>query len=160
MTKPVWRELAAAVPIEARPTTLWTMVLECVPPKRRLRLSVLPALSKAVPQWHLSHTETISPDGLPHRPVPQGKSLLLASAPRGALIAKIGGSSADVPDASVTAGTNPWPHAKVFAVGVYCVVTLASTDAGGPLFLTMNDTLEGFKDHLGSLKVKIEESDL
>ncbi len=46
---------------------------------------------------------------------------------------------------------------KVFTVGTYCVVTLASSDSGA-LFLTMNDAPENFKDHSGELHVLIEEA--
>jgi len=71
---------------------------------------------------------------------------LCATAPTGALIGKIGGSTADKPDA-----------ASVFAVGQYCIRTL-KTEESGALFLTMNDVPGNFAQHDGVLKVRIEEA--
>jgi len=72
----------------------------------------------------------------------------------GALIGKIGGSSADVPDNSQQA--SPYGSRRAFAVGSHCVISLGATK-GGPLFVTMNDTPEGFANHSGALVVLVEE---
>jgi hypothetical protein len=79
---------------------------------------------------------------------------LSTAAAYGALIGKIGGSSADLPDSSSAA--SPYGNKRVFAVGTYCVVSIGGTD-GGPLFLTMNDSPEGFAYHSGALCVLIEQ---
>jgi hypothetical protein len=41
-------------------------------------------------------------------------------------------------------------------VGSHCVISLGATK-GGPLFVTMNDTPEGFANHSGALVVLVEE---
>jgi hypothetical protein len=80
--------------------------------------------------------------------------LLPVSALRGALIAKIGGSTADVPDPSNP--TTPYGSKRVFAVGLFCVVSLAAADAG-PLFVAMNDSVGSKSGHAGTLQVAVEE---
>jgi hypothetical protein len=71
------------------------------------------------------------------------------------LIGKLGGSSADQPDASQT--TAPYGTKKVFAVGSYSVIALTKDDAG-PLYLTRNETLDAFSEDLGTLHILIEEA--
>lgn len=85
---------------------------------------------------------------------PQKSGFLSNGAMYGALIAKLGGSSADVPDSS--SATVPYRNKRVFAVGSYCVVLIGSTESG-PLFLKMNDSPDGFAHHSGALYVLIEE---
>jgi hypothetical protein len=72
----------------------------------------------------------------------------------GALVGKIGGSSADLPDSSSPGAA--YGNKRVFPVGSHCVVLLGSAE-GGPLFLTMNDSPEGFAHHSGVLHVRVEE---
>jgi len=81
---------------------------------------------------------------------------ILPAAPIGALIGKVGGSTADFPPPAAAGGqpgTLP-TSIKLFAVGVYAVIDVKDTESG-PLFLTMNDTLAGFPNHAGTMKVKI-----
>jgi hypothetical protein len=79
---------------------------------------------------------------------------LLPVAPIGALIGKLGGSTADLPVAiGSTAPTMP-PGVRLFAVGTFAVIEVAKTDSG-PLFLTMNDTLAGFAGHRGTMKIRV-----
>ena len=81
---------------------------------------------------------------------------ILPAAPIGALIAKVGGSSADFPPPAGAGGQPGTLLAgiKLFAVGAYAVVEIKDTESG-PLFLAMNDTLAGFPHHAGTMKVKI-----
>lgn len=65
----------------------------------------------------------------------------------GALIGKIGGSSADIPDGSQP--TARYGSNRVFAIGRHWVISLSAT-GGGELFLTMNDNPEGFANHSGA----------
>ena len=70
-------------------------------------------------------------------------------------LAKIGGSTADVPD-STAGSSGPYPGKKVFAVGSDCIVALPAAADGGPLFFTMNDKPSDFEQHTGELFVTIE----
>ncbi len=81
---------------------------------------------------------------------------LLPSAPVGALIGKLGGGTADFPPPPI-APTQPAAlptGIKLFAVGAYAVIDVKDADSG-PLFLTMNDTLAGFANHRGKMKIKV-----
>ena len=89
----------------------------------------------------------------------QPQQLLVSTAPRGAMVGKIGGSTVDQPDASSAGAAGPYAGRKVLVSGNYAAVGLASTDCG-PLFLTMNDSPSGFCDHSEELWVLIEEAPL
>ena len=76
--------------------------------------------------------------------------LLLPDARLGALIAKVGGSTADAaPDKNVV---------TVFAAGRYCVFKAPEEGKTGPLYLTVNDSPTGAAQVTGSLDVVISES--
>jgi hypothetical protein len=67
------------------------------------------------------------------------RALCLApTAAVGALIGKIGGSSAGISDG------------VVFVVGKSCVVRV---DDGGPLYLTINDTFDGMSNNVGEMRI-------
>jgi hypothetical protein len=83
------------------------------------------------------------PDGDIHSP-PSSDSLL-PDALLGALIGKIGGSSAAI------------KNATAFVVGSHCVLEISDTTKG-PLFLTINDTCSGMQDNSGSIHVSIWEA--
>ncbi len=63
----------------------------------------------------------------------------------GALIGKLGGSSASV------------KNSNAFVVGSYCVLEVAETSKG-PLYLTINDLPAGMGDNSGKLLVSIWEA--
>jgi len=67
------------------------------------------------------------------------KKCIHEKSPVGALIGKIGGSAAD-------------KDVTVFTVGEFCVHKIEDQTAG-PLFLTINDTWNGFEDNAGELTV-------
>jgi hypothetical protein len=143
------------VKVEAKPVGIWNVALEYVPGSRLLRLTVVAddGTGNQVPTiWSPITGKDSGSDGITSTPAKSG--LLLNSALYGALIAKLGGSSGDVPDS--TSALGPYGSKKVFCVGSFCVVSLSNTEAG-PLFLTMNDSPDGFDQHNGSLFVKIEE---
>jgi len=98
---------------------------------------------KATGEWKYAEDRKCGPDGDTTLGFPQ--EVLLANVPRGALIAKVGGSTADKPDAT---------KQLVFAVGSECVVSLSSANRG-PLFMIMNDDISQFEGHDGSLKVEV-----
>jgi hypothetical protein len=165
MAKPAWRDVTTC-PVSAGPNALWTLAVDHVDSGRLLKLTVpeVPAVAKpgapppaegaTVPQmWQPSKGESVNADGFPV--VKTRPGLLLASAPRGALIGKIGGGTADVPQPAGTEDLNA-SQPKLFAVGSHCVIEVGTK--GGPLYLAMNDDLENFTQHEGTLNVKIEES--
>ena len=79
---------------------------------------------------------------------------ILPAAPIGALIGKVGGGMADFPAPAAITGMAPGILAgvKLFAVGSFAVINLVAADSG-PLFFAMNDTLAGFQQHSGKVKV-------
>jgi len=152
--EPSWKPLKA-VKVEAKPVGYWSLVIEYVPGSRLLRFALLTRDAQGQPlstSWNPEAKVKCGADGTTVTPAKSG--LLTGGAPYGALIGKIGGSSADIPDASQP--TSPYGSKRVFAVGSQCVISLGATD-GGPLFLTMNDNPEGFPNHSGALHVQIEE---
>lgn len=182
MAKPAWRELKV-VDVDSARLSVWTLAVDYVDPGRLLKMTVAevsapkqespvanetPLVKKGEPEtktetpppkqpttqqtWSLSPTEQVNANGLPV--MASRTSLLLSTAPRGALIGKIGGSTADVPAA--TDAADPESHQRLFAVGAFCVVEVGAK--GGPLFLTMNDDLGNFNRHHGILHVTVEES--
>jgi hypothetical protein len=154
MLTPTWQHVTLAK-VDAKPPGIWNVIREYVPGARLLRLQVVSVDDKkqAVPTtWSPTPGKDITADGITITPARTG--LLLNSALYGALIAKVGGSSAEVPDSMSAAG--PYGGKKVVAVGSFCVVSIASTE-GGPLFLTMNDSPDSFDSHSGPLWVQIDE---
>ena len=150
MTNPSWRKIDL-VKVPAKPDGLWTMVVEHITGPRLLRLKVSDKdkADALVPmKWNRTSTEQCGADGQ----MKTCTNALLPLAPCGSLIAKIGGSTADMPEAQ-----GVYSGRKVFTVGTYCVVLLANTDTGG-LFLTMNDAPESFNQHALDLYVLIEEA--
>ena len=75
------------------------------------------------------------------------RTVLLPAAPAGALIAKIGGSSADT-----TVDKIP-----LFAVGRHCVFTVEAGKAG-TLYLGVNDAVGSMARLTGSLTVRLWEA--
>lgn len=128
--------------VPAQPEGLWTSVCLYVDGPGLLRI-------KADPQGQWSYAagtvDDCGPEGDPLAFVSR-KDCLSQNAPVGALIGKIGGSSAGIGDA------------PVFAVGSHCVVRIP--DDGGPLFLTINDTADGMSNNGGTVKVlSVERAD-
>lgn len=119
----------------------------------RLRVVEQDAGGVSVPTvWRPSAAVESTANGI-SSPVRTG--LLTTTALRGALIGKVGGSTADVPDLATAVA--PYGAKKVFAVGSNCIVSLNAAE-GGPLYLTMNDSPDSFAEHDGALYVLIEQS--
>jgi hypothetical protein len=114
-----WQD-PTTVEISTTPAGLWTKAVEFVPAGTVLKLEVDPSAA-----WRYSnqHQRTCGPDGEIGAAADSG--LLMPEAPVGAVIGKIGGSSAGKSD-----GTQ-------FVVGAFALLTVAQ-DKSGPLFLTMN----------------------
>ena len=97
--------------------------------------------------WWVAPDRQCGPDGI--RDVGFGDALLVSSAALGALVAKIGGSNAEKPDAT--------KQTVVFVVGPACILSL-DEKIKGPLFLTMNDSPLRFTAHRKELDVQIWEA--
>jgi hypothetical protein len=163
MTNPSWREIKWAK-VPAKPDGLWTVILEHISGPRLLRISVKDKDKKKVDvavKWHTTETEDCGANGIARDTssttgTTGTASTLIMYAPYGALVGKLGGSTADLPEGG---SGGPYSGRKVFTAGTYCVVTLAANE-GGPLFLTMNDIPTSFDRHSGELTVLIEEAPL
>jgi hypothetical protein len=154
MLTPKWQNVTVAK-VVAKPIGLWNLVREYVPGIRLLRVQVVNLNDKeqvVSTTWSPTTGTDVTPDGLPIAPARTG--LLLGNALYGALIAKIGGSSADLPDS--TSPAISYTAKKVFPVGSFSIISVGATE-GGPLFLTMNDSPDGFENHSGDLWVQIDE---
>ncbi len=122
--------------VPAKPDGLWTAVHDFISGTVALRF-------KAKGEWSYAPKRKCGPDGVRGLGLPQ--DVMVPGTPLGALIAKIGGSSADKPDATKQA---------VFAVGSECVVVLDGKNSG-TLFMTMNDEPTQFGGHDGTLDIEI-----
>jgi len=140
MTPLKWQEITLGQSVvPGRPDGLWTPVLEYVEGKVRLKVV-------ASGTWQYLPGVDCGPNG--HRDGGLIENSLAPRAPVGALIAKIGGGTADRPDPDKD---------PVFVVGTFCVITLEAV-AHGPLFLTMNDHVSWFAQHDGELTIRIFEA--
>jgi hypothetical protein len=148
-----WRKVTVAK-IDSGPG-IWCLAEEYIPGSRLLRFKVsnLDAAGVSVPTlWKPLPDTDCEADGAFSAPSKTG--LLCTAAMYGALIGKLGGSSADMPDAS--SPLTPYGSKRVFAVGSLCIISLNNTD-GGPLYLAMNDTPGSSSVHSGALHVQIDE---
>jgi hypothetical protein len=130
-----WTEVKDNVEIKAKPEGIWTLVHEYV------RSPALVEIEANDDEWEYAPGKKCSANGdLGSTLRPQ--DTILPSAPVGALIAKVGGS---------TAGTT---DGRLFVVGKRALLQLDQS-TGGPLFLTINDQLSGLQNNDKSIKVKI-----
>jgi hypothetical protein len=81
--------------------------------------------------------------------------MLCNGAAYGALVGKLGGSTADLPD-STPGTTAPYGNKKVFTAGTDSIIALPTAADGGPLFLSMNDKPGEFLKHSGELFVRLQ----
>ncbi len=151
MTDPNWQPLQK-MDIPANPEGLWTKVLDFITGPRKLRFT-------AKGSWQLTPGRSCGADG--SRAAGSPASAFLPSAPLGALIGKIGGSSADAPPPPAPGVVVPAVPVSggplVIAVGSFCTLEIQATTKG-PLFVTMNDQLAGFDLHSGTLELTIDEA--
>jgi len=148
MTEPNWQNLTR-VAIRANPDGLWTKVADFVAGPRKLRFT-------ATGSWNLAQGRPCGPDG--SRAAGSPERAFLPAAPLGALIAKLGGSSADAPPPSAPGAAAP-PSCSylMFAVGSFCTLEIQAASKG-PLFATMNDQLAGFDLHSGEITLVVDEA--
>lgn len=137
MTPHTWSPLKLMTDVvPASPTGLWTPVLEFVEGPITLKFA-------ASGTWETVRGRPCGADG--EFANDTADDALTTLAPIGTLIAKVGGGTADRPQAD---------SKSVFAVGTFCVLVLGA-DEKGALFLTMNDRVRGFASHAGQLAVEV-----
>lgn len=131
-----WVVVEEKVLVKAKPDGVWTLAREWIDGPAVLKFEAGDGEwfyaeadgSKAKADGHLSSLLA-------------AKNCLLPSAPVGALIGKIGGSSAAVSDGAL------------FVVGKFTLVEIDKSK--GPIYLTINDELTGFGNNRGEITVKI-----
>lgn len=129
-----WTELdkKATVDIPARPDHgIWTPARAYLGSGTILRI-------RATGRWTPLPGTPCGADGLRHWVYARDR-LLTKAAPFGTLIGKIGGSSIDTGDTDI------------LVIGSLCVLKVDKIE--GPLYLTINDALDGFDDNDGALSV-------
>ncbi|MEO8076572.1 MAG: LecA/PA-IL family lectin [Acidobacteriota bacterium] len=124
------------VTVPAKPTGIWTWAVDYVKGPARILIE-----ATAGGSWSYSPGRACGPDG-DLTALTSAGATLLPSAPTGALLAKIGGSTAGAADGTV----------RVAGSKVYFEI---DSTVNGPILLTVNDEPGGMSDNSGELKVKI-----
>jgi hypothetical protein len=161
MPQPAWRLLIEKKKIPDPQTVQWTQVLDYANPGKLLKIVVVDQNGNPAPAqtWQPKdfpatgcsadgdYEKKQSADGI--------NAALLGSAPRGALIGRIGGGTADQTIDTPPVGTNP---ARIlFAVGRFCVILVPAAPVGA-LFLGANDAPERMGGVTNNLYVNIYEA--
>jgi len=121
--------------VAANPKGIWSLVSEYVRGPALIKIEADDA------KWKYSKADECTADGDLLSTI-STQACILQGAPVGALIGKIGGS---------TAGTG---DGTLFVVGRICIIELDASKRG-PLYLTINDELTGLGNNDQKLKVKI-----
>lgn len=133
-----WQQLKLETNVVlARPTGLWTLIIDYLPGPAAIKIAANDA------QWSYSEAPTTQcgADGDPDSLLARTRCLL-TTAPVGALVGKIGGSTAGV----VSDGA-------LFVVGRSCVVQIP--EGGAPVYLTINDESGGMANNSGQIDVSV-----
>lgn len=140
MGQPTWRNIKTVkVPDKNK---AWTPALDFVTPGKLYRLV---AKSDWKPE---SSQKKCDADG--DATLTRSGDVVLGTSAIGALIAKIGGSTADLkPDNN---------KVTLFSAGRYCVFSIADAAKAGPLYLGINDLPSSQTNVEGQIEVTIEES--
>lgn len=179
MGQPTWREIKT-VTVPDREGSIWTPALDYITSGKLYHLVVEARPEPPAPQPQPQAQQAVQPqpavqppDVAPPAPpllrdqhwrpesgvdctadgdaaLSRNGPLILDGCPAGALIAKIGGSTADVkPDQEKN---------TLFSVGRHCVFSITDSTKVGSLYLGMNDAKETMARIRGGLQVKIYES--
>jgi len=129
-----WSELTKDLAVDAKPKGVWTWAVDYVQGPALISI-------ESTGSWSYSSGKTCGADGdLNGLITPQ--NAILSSAPIGALIVKIGGSTAGVNDGTIrVAGTR--------------AVIQIDDKVSGPILLTINDEIGGLEDNGGKLAVTV-----
>jgi hypothetical protein len=154
--QPVWRKVVPDLPVPKDNTKQWTLALEFLTAGKIIKI-------EAAGEWTpTGFTAPCTADGdlsgaARGAFTPPGNPLV-ASAPIGALIARIGGSTADTgPDTPPTSSPPTVPARIVLSVGRECVFTVPNAPTGS-LFLGINDDPTRMLGITGSQTVNIYEA--
>ena len=129
-----WSEVKKDVPVDAKPKGVWTWAVDYVRGPALI-------LIEATGNWSYSKGATCGADGDLNALI-TSQNAILSSAPIGALIVKIGGSTAGVNDGTIrVAGTR--------------AVIQIDDKVSGPILLTINDEIGGLADNEGALTVTL-----
>jgi hypothetical protein len=136
-----------AAPVQTPPITPYTpaATAPAATPTTPPATPALPVVQPSQQKWNYSSEGKCTADGDPRASL-NPATCLMTDAPPGALIAKIGGSTAGKTDGL-----------KLYVVGSFCVIEL-DDKTKGPLFLTMNHDPMSSLERNGSLKVTISQS--
>lgn len=134
-----WSVVKDNIMVPARPRGIWTWVFDYVKGPALIKI-------EASGDWSYSGARQCGPDGDLNALV-SGRSTILSAAPVGALLVKVGGSTAGVSDGVVR------------VAGSSAIVQI-DDKGGGPIFLTINDQLTGLSDNDGELQVKLSIAQL
>jgi len=163
MPQPTWRKIIERKKIPEELGIAWTRVLDYVTPGKLMKIEVV-IDEKANPpikgKWKPADFQSeCAADGDYSGTEPVGKAqrtdALLSSAPLGALIGRIGGSTADK---SIDTPTAPaTPSRLVFSVGRHCVFLVPTTPTGA-LYLCVNDNAPNMVKVSSDLLVDVYEA--
>ncbi len=131
-----WTIVVDKAKVSAKPDGLWTWMVDDVTGPALIKIEATPGK-----QWAYSPGKGCGPDG-DLGSVLRTENALLKDAPIGALIAKIGGSTAGFKDG------------KTYVVGGKAIIRI-DDKGGGPILLTINDERSGFIDNSGEMEVTI-----
>jgi hypothetical protein len=159
MPQPMWRKVASevSVPEEGKP---WRLALEYLTAGKLMKIEVVIDPQRNPPQdgkWRPRNFPAVcDADGDLNGGASQTGQVtgtpLVPSAPPGALIARIGGSTADQ-----TLDTSANPSRILFSVGTKCVFQVPTSPVGA-LFLGVNDQPTIMAEVDGKLLVNIFEA--
>jgi hypothetical protein len=159
MTQPMWRKIVSELQAP-EPGKQWKLALEVLTVGKLVKVEVVIDAARNPPEngtWTpQDFAAACSADG-DFSGTARGTALppgtpLVPSAPRGALIARIGGSTTDQ-----TVDTSVPPSRVIFSVGRKCIFTVPTTPTGS-LFLGINDDPARMADVGGRLLVNIYEA--
>ena len=153
MGQPTWRKLTTVM-IPERAASVWTPALDYITAGRLYKITVEMKDDPATPGgkidqfWTPESGSACTADGDPSLTRNNAGTTDLCAL--GALIGKVGGSSADIkPDKEKTV---------LFGVGRHCVFSVAEAAKCGSLYLGINDAQASLARIAGQLEVTIYES--
>ncbi len=160
MANPAWREIGSGR-VPEREGVAWTLLVENVTPGKLIKIDVprtaQPAAAAAAPAedqtWSPKSAGECTAEGKRLPPVAGNDKLVVAGAPAGCLIGRLGGSSVDM-----TADAATSPSRILFSVGRLCVLIVPDSVKGGALFLGANDVPDEMGSVTGCLEVKVYEA--
>lgn len=150
MGSPTWKRLVpdSLVKVPERVGIAWTPVLDYLTPGRLYMIRVSSNDAEQPPTWTPDGGTACTADGDPE--LTRAGTPPLADVPIGALIARVGGSTADA------AGNTE--RSLLFAAGRYCVFQAPDAPKAGALFLGVNDVTANAVKLSGNLLVEVCEA--